>query len=72
VQTEIAALYKSYSGKKQPEEISAIEAQGNPGEIDIDSLPVNYGTKKLIKDGEAKGSRSEAMMSVVDSLVNLH
>jgi len=35
---------------------------------DLSSLPVPLGTKKLIKDGEQRGARSEAIMSVLSSL----
>lgn len=66
---EIAALYNRYGAIKHPKDVSVIEAPGNTGVINVDSLPINYGTKKLIKEGEARGKRSEAIMSVVDSLV---
>ena len=38
--------------------------------FDLDSLNVPLGTKKLIREGECQGKRSEAMMSVIDSLVH--
>lgn len=36
---------------------------------DLASLPISLGTKKLIREGEPKGERSEAIMSVLSSLV---
>ena len=38
--------------------------------FDLDSLDVPLGTKKLIREGECQGKRSEAMMSVINSLVH--
>jgi len=69
-QAEIAALYKRYRDKKEPDATPVIENSGLPGSINVDALPINYGTKKLIKEGKATGKRSEAIMSVVDSLVS--
>jgi hypothetical protein len=43
---------------------------GKSWQGDIDSLPVSYGTKKLIREGEKRGRRSEAIMSVVNALVS--
>jgi len=43
--------------------------QGRNWNGDLDSIPIGYGTKKLIKEGEVKGSRSEAIGSVLTSLV---
>ena len=36
---------------------------------ELDSLPISLGTKKLIKDGEKEGGRSEAIFSVLISLL---
>ncbi|UCE51970.1 MAG: hypothetical protein JSV31_22325 [Desulfobacterales bacterium] len=62
---EITKLYNrlcSITDNKKPE-------IGNSWQGDIDSLPVAYGTKKLIREGEKRGRRSEAIMSVVNALV---
>jgi hypothetical protein len=66
---EVTNLYTKLSNEKQPKDPPLIEVPGKPGDVNVDSLPINLGTKKLIKDGEAVGKRSEAIMSVVSSLV---
>jgi hypothetical protein len=40
--------------------------------MDLDSLQLSYPIKKLITEGEAKGKRSEAIMSVLNALVKAH
>jgi hypothetical protein len=66
---EVTKLYNDLSNQ-EPEVKAQVKAVENSlGEINIDSLPIAYGTKKLIKEGEEQGSRSEAIMSVVNALV---
>jgi hypothetical protein len=67
--SEITNLYNRFSGENKQPEAPVADVESMAGEIDVDSLPINYGTKKLIKEGEAVGKRSEAIMSVVGSLV---
>lgn len=43
--------------------------QGGARPGDLDSLPVSIPVKKLIREGERKGQRSEAIMSVLSILV---
>ncbi len=53
-----------------------LAAQEEPGEpintptedVDLASLPIGLAVKKLIREGEPKGARSEAIMSVLNSL----
>jgi hypothetical protein len=66
---EVTQLYKKLSNQDQEVKAQVKAVENSPGEINIDSLPINYGTRKLIKEGEKRGSRSEALMSVVDALV---
>jgi hypothetical protein len=66
---EIARLYDKLNSEKQQKGSSVIEVQREPGVINVDALPINYGTRKLIKEGEAPGKRSEAIMSAINSLV---
>jgi hypothetical protein len=66
--TQIVELYnrlvESGKGPKfQPGKVVPLEA------LQIDALPLPLGTRKLIKEGENVGGRSEAIMSVLDSLV---
>ena len=66
--TEVEELYnrlaESGKGSKfQPGKVVPLEA------LQIDALPLPLGTRKLIKEGEHIGGRSEAIMSVLDSLV---
>ena len=66
--TQVADLYNrlSDSGKRPPPKSDMVIELGAS---QIDSLPVSLGVKKLIREGEKQGARSEAMMSVLDSLV---
>jgi len=41
-------------------------------EEDVDAFPISHEMKELIKHGAENGQRSEAIMSVVNSLVNAH
>ena len=66
---EVVALYNKLFEEKQKGKPAPTEQSEGSGEIDIDSLPVSVGTKKLIRDGEDQGRRSEAIMSVVNALV---
>ena len=66
---ELSDLYNRFSGEHQQPEAPVTEVESMAGEIDVDSLPINYGTKRLIEEGERQGKRSEAIMSVVSSLV---
>jgi hypothetical protein len=52
--------------KEAPKQTQAhpIQWDGN-----LDLLPVSLGCKKLIREGESQGGRSEAIMSVVNALV---
>lgn len=61
---EVLSLYRELE-KKMSTAKSTVKS-GDPG---TDTLPVPYPTKKLIQEGAEKGSRSEAMMSVINSLV---
>lgn len=67
---EINSLYSRLNGYKMQETAPLITVESKSCDIDVDSLPLNYGTKKLIKEGEVRGKRSEALMSVVNSLVS--
>jgi len=66
-QTEIDALYRKLDqdGKSQP-----IIVGDSSGTDLLDDMPITYPTKKLIREGEQKGMRSEALMSVMNTLVN--
>jgi Protein of unknown function (DUF3987) len=66
---EIAALYSRLCGEKQKGKPVPTEQSERSSDMDIDSLPVSVGTKKLIREGEDQGRRSEAIMSVVNALV---
>jgi len=66
---QIVRLYNKLSDEKQKVEPKPTEPSIEVNGIDIDSLPIGLGTKKLIKEGEEQGKRSEAIMSVVNSLV---
>jgi len=47
------------------------QAQGGGAwDGDLANLPVSFAMKKLIREGELKGTRSEAIMSVINSLVS--
>ena len=60
---KVTSLYNRLSSEKQKDKTTSYQ----PG--NIDSLPVSLGTKKLIREGEGQGKRSEAIMSVVNALV---
>ena len=45
--------------------------QGESWDGQLDSLPISYAMKKLITEGEVKGRRSEAIMSVVNALAGV-
>jgi len=68
---EVVRLYNKICGtKKKDKPVSIIQpVQTCDIDIDIDSLPVSVGTKKLIREGESYPNRSEAIMSVVNALV---
>jgi len=66
--SKVVRLYNKLSDEKQKVVPKTTEPSIENG-IDIDSLPIAYGTKKLIKEGEAQGDRSEAIMSVINALV---
>jgi hypothetical protein len=62
---KVASLYNKLSAGKQEDKQNSYQ----PGDTDIDSLPVSVGTKKLIREGEKYPDRSEAIISVVNALV---
>ena len=66
---KVASLYNKLSAGKQIDKPTTSYQPVLSGDIDIDSLPVSVGTRKLIREGEVQGKRSEAIMSVVNALV---
>jgi hypothetical protein len=68
---EVNRLYQKLTDSQEKPVIKETKVGSPNSEIDIDALPIVYGTKKLIREGEKQGSRSEAIMSVVDALVGV-
>jgi hypothetical protein len=66
---EVSTLYERLGAENQKGKPQVNEVESDPDGINIDALSINLGTKKLIKEGESKGKRSEAIMSVVSSLI---
>ena len=66
---EVVSLYNRLCDEPQKKIPMAIKQSAESDAIDIDSISVSVGTKKLIREGEAQGRRSEAIMSVVNALV---
>jgi len=66
---EVVSLYKRLCDEKPKGKALSINWSDEASGIDIDSIPVSVGTRKLIREGEDQGRRSEAIMSVVNALV---
>jgi hypothetical protein len=66
---QVVSLYNRIGGKEKKDNPVSINQPVETSNIAIDSLPVSVGTKKLIREGEEQGRRSEAIMSVVNALV---
>jgi hypothetical protein len=66
---EVQSLYQGLSAEQTKPVTDRNKVDVSGCGVDVDSLKIPYGTKKLIKEGEEPGSRSEAVMSVVNSLV---
>jgi len=56
---------------QKPEQAMIPQQAGTPNDtsIDIESLPVSYSIKNLIKNGVKKGNRSEAQASVLSAFI---
>ena len=66
---EVETLYNGYAEEPDKTGTQPVGSKITGG-IDIDALTIPFGTKKLIKEGESEGNRSEAIMSVINSLVS--
>lgn len=52
-----------------PQKVETPATQGGPWDGKLESLGLSFAIKKLIREGEAKGGRSEAMGSVLTALL---
>lgn len=53
-----------------PKSAGATASESDPEPLDIESLPIRDDKKALILDGALKGQRSEALISVIDSMLS--
>jgi hypothetical protein len=67
---QVQRLYQKLCGGSGKPVVKQEKTDDGKCDLDIDSLKIPYGTKKLIREGEEQGSRSNAIMSVLDSLVH--
>jgi primase-polymerase (primpol)-like protein len=58
---ELSDLYNRFSGEHQQPEAPVTEVESVAGEIDVDSLSINLGTKKLIKEADAAAEADEVL-----------